>query len=134
MGAVLLVEDVPVVRMTLRKFLERGGHGVTVRGSGDEAWTCVGANRFDVIVTDLWMTNGDGLELIQRMRKGGDSTPIVAITGGDPRSPQSTSVDVALRAGADRVLLKPVTKAALLETIQECIARRASRTASEETI
>jgi CheY-like chemotaxis protein len=121
MAAVLLVEDVPVVRMTLLKFLERGGHTVTVCGGGGEAWSCLSKNRFDVVVTDLWMTNGDGLELIQRMRTNGDLTPVIAITGGDPRSPQSTSVDVALRIGANHSLSKPVTKAELLETIRECI-------------
>jgi CheY-like chemotaxis protein len=55
------------------------------------------------------------------MRTKGDLTPVIAITGGDPRSPQSTSVDVALSVGANRALSKPVTKAVLLETIRECI-------------
>ena len=131
MAAVLLVEDVPVVRMTLLKFLERGGHDVTVCSGGDEAWSCVGKKRFDAVVTDLWMTQGDGLHLIQRLRTAGDATPIVASTGDDPRSPQSTSVEVALRAGASRVLLKPVTKSALLETVRECIG--SAQNAGERT-
>jgi two-component system chemotaxis response regulator CheY len=121
MAAVLLIEDVPVVRMTLLKFLERGGHVVTVCSGGIEAGSRLDKNRFDVVVTDLWMMNGDGLELIQRMRTKGDLTRVIAITGGDPRSSQSTSVDVALRVGANRALSKPVTKAELLETIRECI-------------
>ena len=121
MAAVLLVEDVPVVRMTLLKFLERGGHVVTVCSGGAEAWSRLDKNRFDVVVTDLWMMNGDGLELIRRMRTKGELTPVIAITGGDPRSSQSTSVDVALRIGANQALSKPVTKAELLETIRKCI-------------
>jgi CheY-like chemotaxis protein len=121
MAAVLLVEDVPVVRMTLLKFLERGGHSVTVCGGGDEASRCIGKTRFDVVITDIWMMRGDGLAFIQRLRTSDDATPIIAITGGDPRSPQSTSVDVALRYGANRVLLKPVTKATLLEAVDECV-------------
>jgi CheY-like chemotaxis protein len=123
MASVLLVEDVPVVRMTLVKFLERGGHSVTACGGGDEAWLRFGKSQFDVVITDLWMTNGDGLEFIQRLRISGNLTPVIAITGGDPRSPQSTSSDVALRSGANRVLLKPVTKATLLESVGECIGR-----------
>src|ERR1700679_1618582 len=99
MAAVLLVEDVPVVRTTLLKFLERGGHVVSVCGGGDEAWSLIRKNRFHAVVTDLWMINGDGLEFIERVRTGRDATPIIAITGGDPRSTQSTSADVALRAG-----------------------------------
>ena len=121
MAMVLLVEDVPLVSMTLVKLLQRGGHGVTVCKGGDEAWSRMNGNRFDVIVTDLWMMDGDGPGFIQRLRSSGDATPIIAITGGDPRSPQSTSIDIALRAGADRALLKPITKAALLEAISESI-------------
>jgi CheY-like chemotaxis protein len=123
MATVLLVEDVPVVRMTLVKFLERGGHRVTVYGGGEEAWRGIGKTCFDVVITDLWMTNGDGLEFIRRLRTRGDLTPIIAITGGDPRSPQSSSRDDALRSGANRVLLKPVTKATLLEAVGECVGR-----------
>ncbi len=123
MASILLVEDVPVVRMTLQKFLERGGHVVTACGGGEEAWSCLRDHRFDAVVTDLWMMNGGGLELIQRLRTGSDATPIIAITGGDPQSPQSNSLDAASRAGADRVLLKPVTKAALLEAIRQSVAR-----------
>jgi len=122
MATVLLIEDVPVVRMTLVKFLERGGHSMTACGGGDEAWLRFGDKHFDIVITDLWMMDGDGLEFIRRLRSGGDLTPIIAITGGDPRSPQSTSSEIAMRGGANRVLLKPVTKAALLEAIDQCIA------------
>jgi CheY-like chemotaxis protein len=121
MAAVLLVEDVPIVRTTLSKFMERGGHVVTCCGGGDEAWSRLSNTRFDAVVTDLWMMDGDGLALIERLRSSGDGTPIIAITGGNPRSPLSNSIEAALGAGADRALLKPVTKAALLATIAECV-------------
>jgi CheY-like chemotaxis protein len=127
----MLIEDVPLVRLTLVKFLERGGHAVTVCAGGDEAWSLMRDGRFDVIVTDLWMMDGDGPGFIRRLRSSGDATPIIAITGGDPRSPQSTSIDVAMRAGADRALLKPITKAALLEAISESV--RLKQNASERT-
>jgi CheY-like chemotaxis protein len=126
MARVLLVEDVPVVRATLVKFLERGGHAVTTCGGGSDAWVRLQAEAFDAVVTDLWMIDGDGLELIRRMRAAGDATPVIAITGGDPRSPQSTSIEVALDAGARHALLKPITKATLLATVAECLAAAAA--------
>jgi CheY-like chemotaxis protein len=67
------------------------------------------------------MKDGDGLELIRRLRADGHQMPVIALTGGDPRSPQSTSANVASQAGANRVLMKPVTKALLLDTIAELI-------------
>ena len=131
MPAVLLIEDVPLVRLSLVKFLERGGHAVTVCTGGDEAWSRMSGRRFDVIVTDLWMMDGDGPGFIRRLRSSGDRTPIIAITGGDPRSPQSTSIDLALSAGADRALLKPITKSTLLNAISESLGLEQS--ASERT-
>jgi CheY-like chemotaxis protein len=131
MAAILLVEDVPLVSMTLVRFLERGGHGVTVCMGGDEAWSKASKTRFDVIVTDLWMMDGDGPGFIGRVRSSGDATPIIAITGGDPRSPQSTSIEVALSAGADRAVLKPITKATLLDAISEIM--RTAQSATERT-
>ncbi len=121
MAAVLLIEDVAVVRTTLAKFLERGGHQVTACGGGEEAWRLLSHRTVDAVVTDLWMKDGDGIDFIHRLRASGRPTPVIAITGGDPRSPQATSQDAALRAGATRVLMKPVTKAVLLETLAACM-------------
>ena len=121
MPTILLIEDVPVVRTTLCKFLERGGHGVVACGGGHEALSKLARRSFDAVVTDIWMKDGDGLEFIRRLRSTGDQIPIIAITGGDPRSPQATSADSAAQAGANRVLLKPVTKAELLDTIAELV-------------
>lgn len=118
MAAILLVEDVSLVRTTLRRFLERGGHVVEECGSGDDARAFLVHRQVDAVVTDLWMRDGDGLSLIAALRADGRTVPVIAITGGDPRSPLSSSADAAAKAGADRVLMKPVTKTLLLDSIE----------------
>jgi two-component system chemotaxis response regulator CheY len=120
-AAILLVDDVPIVRTTLRKFLERGGHVVTECGGGEEGWALFSRNNFDIVVTDLWMKEGGGLEFIQRLRSNGHSTPVIAVTSGGPRTSLSASTDVAIRAGATRILLKPVTSTALLSAVSELV-------------
>jgi CheY-like chemotaxis protein len=120
MASVLLVDDVGVVRMTLRKFLERGGHSVTECIGGDQAAERLKSARFDIIVTDLWMPEGDGLDFIRKVKEaGGAKIPIVAVTGGAPRAPNQFSVEQAIQAGADKVLMKPVAKDELLNTVTE---------------
>ncbi len=121
MAEILLIDDVPIVRTALCKFILRAGHMVTECGGGEEAWSALSQRSFDLIVTDLWMKEGTGLDFIKRARANGVKTPIIAITSGDLNSPASDSQRIALRAGADRVLLKPVMRPILLDAIAQLI-------------
>jgi CheY-like chemotaxis protein len=122
LAAVLLVEDVPTVRTVLRAFLESAGHGVIECAGGEEAARLMKRHRFEAVVTDISMKDGDGLTFIRDQRSNGATIPIIAMTGGDPRLPQSKAGTLALRAGANRVLAKPVTKPEILGAIADAIA------------
>ena len=119
MVAVLLVDDVGVVRLILRKMLERGGHEVIECGGGTEAASRLKCTHVDVVVTDLWMPEGDGLEFIRTLKAGNAAIRIIAITGGAPRAPTQFSIEQAISAGANKVLMKPVGKDELLEAVIE---------------
>lgn len=121
MASILLTDDVPVVRMTIRRFLERGGHSVQECSSAIEAEQALQARAFDVLVTDLWMPGRDGLTLIGHVKEHHRRLPIIAITGGAPRAPQLFSMEEAARAGADRVLMKPVGMRELLSCVAEVL-------------
>ena len=118
MAAVLLVEDVPIVRMVLKEFLELAGHNVTECGGGDEAARLLGDNGYDVVVTDIYMKEGDGLALIGKQRSNNAPMPIIAMTAGDARRSRSEASRLALRAGAASVLMKPVTKPEILKAVR----------------
>jgi CheY-like chemotaxis protein len=117
MAAVLLVEDVEIVRTILRKFVESGGHAVTECSGADEASRLVGRADFDVVVTDLWMKDGNGIEFIGAQSVKKPSQKIIAMTGGDPKVSGKRSQELAREAGALRVLIKPVTRADILDAI-----------------
>ncbi|MCJ2056427.1 response regulator [Methylobacterium sp. J-048] len=117
MASVLLTDDVPVVRMTVRRFLERGQHTVLECASAAEAEALLSSRPFDILVTDLWMPGRDGLTLIGWVKANRPGLPIIAITGGAPRAPQLFSMEEAARVGADRVLMKPVGMQELLAAI-----------------
>lgn len=119
MVAILLVDDVSVVRLTLRKILERGGHEVIECGGGAEALGRLKSTHVDVVITDLWMPEGDGLEFIRKLKAGGAAMPVIAITGGAPRAPTQFSIEQAISAGANKVLMKPVGKDELLGAVAE---------------
>ena len=121
MSAVLLVEDVAIVRMVLKEFLESAGHDVTECGGGNEAAQLLGENRYDAVVTDICMKEGDGLALIGNQRSNGAPIPIIAMTAGDARLSRSKSSDLAIRAGAASVLMKPVTRSEILKAVARAI-------------
>jgi CheY-like chemotaxis protein len=122
MAAVLLVEDVATVRIVMRAFLESAGHSVTECAGGEEATQLMKNNPFEVVVTDVCMKDGDGLAFIRYQRSKGTKIPIIAVTGGDPRWPLSEAGNFAVRAGANRVLIKPVTKSEIIREIANAIA------------
>jgi CheY-like chemotaxis protein len=123
MAAILLVEDVDIVRSVLRRFLESVGHEVTECASGDEAGRIAGRAKFDLVITDLWMKNGNGVDFIRAQSAYGRALPTIAMTSGDPNVTRSESVEAALRAGAQRVLIKPVTKKYLLQAVDSVLGQ-----------
>jgi CheY-like chemotaxis protein len=123
MSAVLVVDDIDVVRLTLRKFLERGGHKVTECASADEAEDLLRRWTPDVVVTDLWMPGRNGLSLISALRQRHTHLPVIAITGGAPGMAQTSSLNEAEAAGADRVLMKPVGMQELLSCVRDVLDR-----------
>lgn len=119
MARVLLIEDVPVVRMVIRKMLEAAGHMVTEAADGQAGLNQLAEGRFDLIIADIWMPNVDGLSFIRQVRERQMRVRILAISGGAPRAPMQFSLREAETAGADAVLLKPVDRSEL----QEAVAR-----------
>jgi len=122
MAAVLLVEDVAIVRTILRKFVEAAGHKVTECAGADEASRLVGRAKFDVVITDLWMKDGNGLDFIGAQAGKDRSKKIIAMSGGDVMVSGSRSLELAREAGALRVLVKPVTKTDILNAIDYALA------------
>lgn len=117
MASILLIEDVPVVRMVIRRMLEAAGHTVTEAADGREGLDKVAVGRFDLAITDIWMPGEDGLSFIRKARERRAGIKILAISGGAPRAPMEFSLREAENAGADGVLLKPVDRAELVEAL-----------------
>ena len=85
---------------------------------GQEALLTLRAAPADLILTDLEMPRMDGLTLVRRLRAAGDPTPIILITAHtDPRA-----IRLAIRAGADTYIPKPINPDLLAEKIQQALA------------
>jgi two-component system, chemotaxis family, chemotaxis protein CheY len=122
MARVLVVDDVPVVRLVIAKILRRAGHVVQEAGNGHDAVASLKAAKADAVVTDLWMPGSDGLSLIHAMKEGFPGIAVVAMTGGSPRDSQELSLRKAQEAGVALILVKPIDKDELVTAVGQALA------------
>lgn len=119
-GTVLVVEDDDIFRRACRSVLSRAGVTVDAVGSPGEAMALCGGKRYDAIVSDIRMPGGDGITLLQDVRRLDPSVPFILMTG-------SPTVDTAIDAvqhGALRYLQKPFDIDQLLAVVGEAIHKR----------
>ena len=125
MAKILVVDDDPVMQMTVRLLLERAGHSVIVADDGCKGLAEFKTGHFDLVFLDIFMPTMDGLETMKLVRELRPATPIIAMSGR-PVMPDSGSepdfLAMATRLGAARSLPKPFRPAALLATLAECLA------------
>jgi CheY-like chemotaxis protein len=122
MAHILLVEDVDVVRLVLKRMLERAGHTVAEAADGGAALAMLAESAPDLVVTDIWMPGMDGISLIRQARERNPALKVIAVSGGAPRAPQEFSIREARAAGADEALLKPVDKQELADAVARLLA------------
>lgn len=128
---ILLAEDIGVTRRMLTEALTDMGHEVTSVGDGGEAWEAYASEPFPLVVLDWMMPELDGLELCARIRgtPSGRDTFVLLQTGRGT----SEDLDVALAAGVDDYIAKPVTPEHLRARIAIAISRMDMRRARQAT-
>ncbi len=120
--SVLLVEDDQLVVHALALSLRKGGFQVTIASDYDEALERFGeeSNDFDVVVTDLLLPGGTGLDLLKHIESRDPDLPVIIVTAD--QSVQAAAE--AVREHAFDYLTKPVSRAQLLDTVGRAIALR----------
>jgi CheY-like chemotaxis protein len=117
---VLMAEDDPINQQVLTLVLEGWGASVTVAPSGRDALAALDRERFDLMLMDVQMPDGDGFETATaiRAREAGQTTrlPIVAITA------QREDRMRCLQSGMDDYLAKPVIPAELAEALDRAVS------------
>ncbi len=101
---VLVVDDDPTIRVLVKHLLEEGGFAVDLAETGESGRVLALVNEYDAIVLDLVLPDGNGVTLVQELRRKGLDTPVLVLTG---TSAKEGSV-LALDAGADDYVTKPI--------------------------
>ena len=120
---ILVVDDEPAVRESLRRALQLEGYGVELAGDGSEALYRLESRELepDGIVLDVLMPELDGLEVARRLRRSGSRVPILMLTARDEIADRVAGLD----AGADDYLVKPFALEELFARLRAILRRSA---------
>ena len=115
---ILVIDDMAGVRESLRAALQAAGFDVTTANNGREGLAALAADDFGIVVTDIWMPQIDGLDVIKHIRAERPHLRVFAMTGGGPRLTIEAAGSIAEVWGAERVFVKPFDEAALVAAIK----------------
>ena len=119
---ILLVDDDRAFRVSTSTLLREEGHRVVEAADALEAVEALKTGGFDLILLDLRMPGVDGIQLVEVLRRWGEGTPILMISGFGT---VETAVK-ALHTGADDFLTKPVEPDVLTGKVADLLERRPS--------
>lgn len=120
MHRILVVDDDPEIRETLRRLLALLGYDAAVAADGKLASRQLEAGTFDLMITDIVMPNQDGVENIMQVRRDYPDMKVIAMSGGGYVQTK-TYLKVAESLGADAVFHKPFRSQEMLAKIRELL-------------
>jgi putative two-component system response regulator len=128
MARVLVVDDEKSIRTTLSEFLKADGHSVSVAENAETACDLASRQRFDVVITDVLMPGASGVELLQSIRRAAPEVRVIMMSG----APTLETATEAVRAGAADYLWKPVTREAILQSVEKSVREKHRDDANKE--
>ncbi len=124
----LIVEDDLEASQAMVRGLTDAGHECSSAPDGEAGLGAASGGRFDVLIVDRMMPRMDGVTMVERLRHGGDQTPVLFLSALGEINDRVTG----LNAGGDDYLVKPYAFAELIARV-EALARR-RETGSVQTV
>jgi DNA-binding response OmpR family regulator len=126
----LVVDDDATLTTLVRRLLEEDGYAVDVAAKAEDGRTLAMVNEYDAIILDLVLPDGNGIPVLQHLRREGRKTPIVVLTGT-----KDSEVTVrALDAGADDYLTKPINFGEFKARIRALVRRGGAQRTEKLTV
>ncbi len=119
---VVLVEDTAQLAASIARGLSEDDFVVTAVSSAEAAERQLRASPGDVVILDLGLPDGDGMDLLRGLRRAGATVPVLVLTARDAVSARVA----ALEAGADDYVIKPFAFAELVARMRALLRRAAA--------
>ena len=126
MKHIFLLEDDETLGRGIAMALTRTDTSVTCRSTLAKAREAMAEERFDLLILDVNLPDGSGLDLLRQVRTNGDATPVILLTANDLELDEVTG----LEAGADDYITKPFSLAVLRARVNAQL-RRGTPTVSQ---
>jgi DNA-binding response OmpR family regulator len=121
---ILVVDDEPIVREVLARYLEREGYAVEVAEDGERAIERYKATAPDLVLLDLMLPRVDGLEVFRRIRDNGPQMPRAAVIMLTAKGDEADRI-VGLELGADDYVTKPFSPREVVARVRAVLRRGA---------
>jgi DNA-binding response OmpR family regulator len=118
-ASILVVDDEPMVREVLSRYLSREGFDVWAAQDGEEALTRYARATPDLVLLDLMLPKIDGYEVFRRIREQGGRTPVIMLTAKG----EETDRIVGLELGADDYVAKPFSPREVVARVRAVLRR-----------
>jgi diguanylate cyclase (GGDEF)-like protein len=121
MAQILLVDDEKVARTLYHDYLTGAGHQVVAVPDARSARQALEQAQFELVVTDLILPEGDGMQLLEHIKSSLPDVPVLVITALDRVEPAVR----AIKSGAADYLVKPMTPEGLAHAVRRALSERA---------
>jgi CheY-like chemotaxis protein len=116
-ATILLVEDEPALREIIGAWFQRIAGKALTAAHGGEALAVIAVHPVDLVISDMRMPVVDGITLLKNIRASRRNLPVILISGYS-----DTEARIALGLGADALLLKPMDRQDLLDTVARSLS------------
>ncbi|MBF0500489.1 MAG: response regulator [Candidatus Riflebacteria bacterium] len=116
MKQILVIDDDAQLCFLMKQILESSGFAVIMASDGREGLEILSRQTVDLVITDIFMPEKEGIETITDIRAKFPDLKIVAVSGGG-RSGSIEYLSMAQRLGASKTLLKPFSKDELIQVL-----------------
>jgi two-component system chemotaxis response regulator CheY len=113
MACILVIDDAPLLRTILRRFLETAGYEVVEAEDGLHGVDVYRQTRPQLVISDMVMPRQDGIATLQELRRLDPEVKVIAISGGQ-RTCEHNLLEEARSRGANATLAKPFGRETIL--------------------
>lgn len=123
-GHILIVEDEEKIARVLQLELEYEGYSVTIKHNGTEGLDAAAKGGHSLVLLDVMLPGLSGLEVLRRLRKTDQQTPVILLTARDSIPDKVTGLDI----GANDYVTKPFEIEELLARIRAALRQNGTKT------